>query len=177
MNWKVILVGGVLIVPSLVFLGVGLTKDPNHIESPLLEKAAPPFALQNMLNDGVVHLDDFEGKAVVVNFWATWCQPCLAEHPVFLAAERRYGDRVAFLGVIYQDDERNIRSFLARRGAWGTTLFDPSSEVSVAYGVYGIPETYLIDAQGVVAEKITGPVSPYLFFDQLEALLARTPES
>ena len=171
MNRNVLIAGAVLIVPLLFFLAIGLRHDPNVIESPLIGGPAPPFSLTDI--DGrTVRMEELRGKPVVINFWATWCRPCLAEHPIFLAAARRYQDRVTFLGVIYQDEPEPIRRYVGRRGAWGATLIDPDSRVAIAYGVYGVPETYIVDSQGVVAEKITGPVvDSDAFFHTLEELL------
>ncbi len=170
MNKGVLGVGIGLTALVVIFLAIGLTHDPRSIDSPLVGQPAPPFSLVDI--DGQpVRLADLEGRPVVLNFWATWCQPCIAEHPIFESAGRRYGDRVVFLGVIYQDEVDAIRQFVRRHGAWGRTLIDADSKVSIAYGVYGVPETYLIAPDGTVAEKITGPVDPRTFFDKLEALL------
>lgn len=171
MNRNVLIAGAVLVVPLLFFLAIGLRHNPNIIESPLLNGPAPAFALTD-LDGRTVRMEDFLGQPVVINFWATWCRPCLAEHPIFLAAARRYQGRVTFLGIIYQDEPEPIRRYVERRGSWGATLIDPDSRVAIAYGVYGVPETYIIDAQGIVAEKITGPVvDPDSFFNLLEELL------
>jgi cytochrome c biogenesis protein CcmG/thiol:disulfide interchange protein DsbE len=159
MNKKVLLVGTLLAVPLLVFLGISFRFNPRYIESPLIGKPAPGFVLQD-LEGNVVDLAALRGKPVLLNFWATWCQPCIAEHPVLQAAARRYQDEAHFLGVIYQDETEKIRRFIAQRGAWGPSLVDPEVKVGIAYGVYGAPETFFIDKNGVVAEKFTGPLSP-----------------
>lgn len=171
MNRKVLIVGGVLIVPLLVFLGWGFKFDPRKIDSPLIGKPAPPFSLVD-LDGKTVKLEALRGRPVVLNFWATWCQPCILEHPVFEAGARRFGDQVAFLGVVYQDDPLRIRSFQAQNGSWGLTLVDPGSSVAIAYGVYGVPETYLIDAEGVIVEKYAYPLMDARpFFARLEGLI------
>ena len=160
----VLVVGGLLTVPVIVFLAIGLGHDPHQIDSPLIGKPAPPFALED-LDGNVVRLADLRGTPVLLNFWATWCVPCMAEHQTFKTGEGMLGDRLRFFGVIYHDETPLIRRFIAQRGQWGRQLIDPDSQVAIAYGVYGVPETYLIDAEGVVVDKIAYPLtSPeYLF--------------
>lgn len=171
MRWKVFWIGGIVTLPVLILLGIGLGFDPRTIDSPLIGKEAPHFVLED-LEGNRVRLEELKGQPVVLNFWATWCRPCIAEHPVFLSAARRYDGRVAFLGVIYQDETRKIRNFVAQRGIWGPTLVDDEAAVAVAYGVYGVPETYIIDAEGKVSHKYTGPVlDQQEFFNRLEGLL------
>ena len=167
MNKRVLLIGGLLTVPLLVFLALAFRFDPRKIESPLLDQPAPDFVLAD-LEGNVVSSEDLRGKPVLVNFWATWCQPCIFEHPVLLDGARRYRDRVHFVGVVYQDEADKIRDFVARRGAWGPSLIDPEASVAIAYGVYGAPETFFIDAEGVVRHKVTGALDPR----SLDAILA-----
>ena len=170
MNRKVLLVGTLIVVPLLVFLALSFGKDPRAIESPLVDTPAPGFALSD-LDGQPVSLDELRGQPVMINFWATWCQPCVAEHPVLQAAARRYEGRAHFIGVIYQDDPDLIRAFLARRGGWGTTLLDPDGETAIAYGVYGAPETFFIDAGGTVVRKVTGPMNADFLSGIIEELL------
>ena len=167
MNKKILLIGSLLVVPILIFLAVSFRFDPRTIDSPLIGKAAPQFTLVDLQGNEVA-LKKLAGKPVVLNFWATWCQPCIVEHPVLIAGARRYAEDVHFIGVIYQDEPDKIRRFVRQRGAWGPSLIDPEVEVAIAYGVYGAPETFFIDRQGTIAEKVTGPVSP----DRLNRILA-----
>lgn len=157
MNRKVLLGGLAVAVPLLIFLALGFRSNPNEIESPLIGKPAPVFKLRD-LDDRVVDLQQFAGRPVVLNFWATWCVPCVAEHGTFRQAAARYGSRVSFLGVVYQDEAPAIRAFLQRYGNWGPTLLDPDVSVAIAYGVYGVPETFVIDPRGKIAKKFTGEV-------------------
>lgn len=153
----VLVVGGLVIVPMVVFLAIGLGHDPHVIDSPLIGKPAPAFALAD-LDGNTVSLEDLKGTPVLMNFWATWCVPCMAEHESFRGATRILGDRVKFVGVVYQDEPSLIRRFLAQRGSWGPTLVDPASKVAISYGVYGVPESYLIDRDGVIVDKIASPL-------------------
>lgn len=158
MNRVALGVGGALVLPLLGFLALAFRADPHSIESPLVGKPAPDLRLAD-LEGRKVDLADLAGRPVVINFWATWCQPCIAEHGVLLDGAERSADRVQFLGIIYQDEPELIREFLQIRGAWGPSLLDPGSEVAIRYGVYGAPETFFVDAQGVVRRKVTGPLT------------------
>ncbi len=170
MNRNVLVAGAAIVVPLVVFLGLGFRSDPHFIESPLIGKPAPALRLTD-LDGRAVDLVDLAGRPVVLNFWSTWCPPCIAEHGVLLDGARRYGDRVRFLGVVYQDDPDLIRAFVSGRGAWGPSLLDPGSEVAIRYGVYGPPETFFIDGQGVVRRKVIGPVTAGVLGAYLAELL------
>ena len=170
MNRKVLLVGTAIVVPLLVFLALSFGKDPRAIDSPLLDAPAPGFDLLDL--DGQrVSMAELRGKPVMINFWATWCRPCIVEHPVLQAAARRYEGRAHFIGIIYNDETENIRRFIARRGGWGHTLVDPDGETAIAYGVYGAPETFFIDSGGTVVRKVTGPMGADFLSDIIEGLL------
>lgn len=170
MNRRVLIVGALIVVPLLVFLALSFGKDPRALDSPLVGKSAPSFSLRN-LDGELVRLEEFRGQPVFLNFWATWCQPCIAEHPVLQAAAQRYEGRVQFLGVVYHDEIEKIEAFVNAKGEWGPTLLDLEGSVAVAYGVYGAPETFFIDADGVIVEKLTGTVHPDLLFRKLDNLL------
>lgn len=165
-NRKVILIGAVVTLPLLVFLAFSLGFNPRVIPSPLIGKVAPDFELTS-LDGAVVRLSELRGQPVLINFWATWCQPCIVEHPVLIDGARRYQGRARFLGIIYQDEADMIRRFIATRGGWGTTLVDPGVKVALSYGVYGAPETFIIDKNGVIVDKLTGATTPR----QLDAVL------
>ena len=157
MNRKVLVMGAAVVVPLLAVLAIGFRFDPHAIESPLIGREAPTFSLMGV--DGeTVDLAALRGRPVIINFWATWCQPCIYEHPILVEAARRYEGRARFLGIIYQDDPDLIRRFVDARGAWGPSLIDSGSQVAIAYGVYGAPETFILDADGMIVEKITSVV-------------------
>ena len=170
MNRTALVLGALLVLPLLIFLGLSLGKDPRAIDSPLVGKAAPGFTLVDL--DGAIRrLADSRGKPVVINFWATWCQPCIVEHGTFREAARRYAGQVDFLGIVYQDEPEQIRRFLTARGSWGPALIDPGSEVAIAYGVYGAPETFFIDPEGTVVERVAGLITPAVLNQTLGGLL------
>lgn len=170
MNRLVLIFGTLIVAPLLIFLALSFGKDPRALDSPLVGKSAPNFSLRGLDGD-LVELEDFRGQPVFLNFWATWCQPCIAEHPVLQAAAQRYEGRVKFLGVVYHDEIEKIEAFLNSRGEWGSTLLDLEGSVAVAYGVYGAPETFFINREGVIVEKLTGTVHPDLLFRKLDNLL------
>ncbi len=158
MNRGALIVGALVSLPLLVLLALGFRSDPRSIESPLLGQPAPDFRLA-ALDGGEVDLGQLRGRPVVVNFWATWCQPCIVEHPLLQRAARQWEGRAHFVGIVYHDEEANIRRFLEQRGSWGRTLIDPDSDVAIRFGVYGAPETFVLDAEGIVRHKVAGLLS------------------
>jgi cytochrome c biogenesis protein CcmG/thiol:disulfide interchange protein DsbE len=156
---RTVLIIGVVIVAIVVFvLYAGLGKDPQHIDSPLIGRPAPPFALRAVGTGETIDLDSLRGKPVIVNFWATWCGPCYEEHPT-LVANARALPNVQFIGVVFNDTDDKILRFLAERGSAYPTLLDTNGKTAIAYGVGGVPETYFINAAGMVVAKFEGPLS------------------
>lgn len=174
MSWKKILIPAAAL-PVVALLAFGLTRDPNTVESPLPGRAAFEFEAATIAGD-TVRLSDFEGRVVVVNFYASWCVACIDEHAVFVQAERRYSpDEFQMLGVVYQDSPQNARRWMERMGGSWPSLIDPNSRIAIDYGVYGVPETYFIDRQGQIAYKQIGPVSWPLMRGKVDSLLALPP--
>jgi cytochrome c biogenesis protein CcmG, thiol:disulfide interchange protein DsbE len=166
---RTVLVIGVLIVVAIVFvLFAGLGKDPQHIDSPLIGREAPPFALKAVGTGEMIDIEKLRGKPVILNFWATWCGPCYEEHPTLVANARNLPD-VQFVGVVFNDDEDKIMRFLAERGTAYPTLLDANGKTAIAYGVGGVPETFFINPAGKIMAKFEGPLSTEL----LQANLAK----
>ena len=171
MNWKVFAVGMAGVLPLVGILFAGLGKDPKGVSNALEGTPAPAFSL-NTLDGEPVALAGLAGRPVVLNFWSTWCQPCLLEHPHLQQASRVYSSRgVVFLGVLYNDEAQKARPFLKRNGSIFPTLVDPSQRVAIDYGVAGVPETFIISGDGQIARKFSGPVSYQMLVESLEPLL------
>lgn len=159
----------VLPVAWLMFQGLG--RDPREIASPLIGLPAPDFTLVTM--DGEqVSLADYRGRPVLVNFWASWCFECIEEHRVLMDAQDRYGGDFAIVGILYQDTVQDARGFLLRYGDGGwPNLIDSSGVVAIDYGVSGVPESFFIDADGIVRYKQWGAVTEEAVVAQLVPLL------
>lgn len=172
MNVKVLVAGLVITVPLVILLAVGFNYDPRSVASPLVGKPAPAFVLTRLDGQGEVKLPELRGRVVVVNFWATWCVPCRQEHPYLLALSKRYAGQVDFYGVVYQDQPATIEAWLQRYGAAYPTLIDEGGKAAIAFGVYGVPETYVIDREGIIVEKVTGPINPDAMITLLDGMVA-----
>jgi cytochrome c biogenesis protein CcmG/thiol:disulfide interchange protein DsbE len=159
MNRTVLLVGVIIAAALVGILFMGLGKDPAAIRSPLVGKPAPSFALREVGTGRTIDLAQFKGKPVVLNFWATWCGPCWEEHPILVANARALQPSVQFLGVVFQDSEEKILSFLNQRGSAYPTVVDERGKTAIAYGIGGVPETYFLDANGTIVAKHNGPMS------------------
>lgn len=177
--------GGVRIAAAIVVvitIGVGavfgwqLVGGSTVVDSPLIGRPAPAAVLPELEGDGEVALTELRGRVVVINFWASWCVPCRDEHPVLVEAARSYRDRgVVVVGVNYQDSPASASAFLDELGRGGGNypyVTDPGSRAALDFGLFGVPETFVLDRSGVIAAKITGPVSAPLLDGVIEAVLA-----
>jgi cytochrome c biogenesis protein CcmG/thiol:disulfide interchange protein DsbE len=144
----------------LVFLGVGLRLKPQEVPSPFIGKPAPAFSLAR-LEDGDKRFtpQDMKGKVWLFNVWASWCTSCRAEHPVLVEFSKRAA--VPIVGLDYMDAREDGNRWLGKFGnPYQLSVFDADGKVGTDYGVYGVPETFVIDKQGVIRLKLTGPVTP-----------------
>ncbi len=172
MSWKKALIP-LAALPLIGLLAYGFTTDPRAIPSPLIKKPAPPFTLK-LFDGGPMHLEDLRGKVVLLNFWASWCFPaCYEEAPVLERAWRAYKDRVVVVGVDIQDTEPQARQFIGQFGLTFPNGPDPGGKVAIDYGVYGVPETFVIDQQGIIAFKQVGAVTDRMLAEQVEPLLRK----
>ena len=158
MNRTVLLVGLFITAALVLVLFFGLGKDPQAIESPLIGRPAPSFALREVGSGQTIDLTQFKGKPVVLNFWATWCGPCWEEHPTLVANARALQPNVQFVGVVFQDTPEKIQQFLNQRGQAYPTLVDEAGKTAIAYGVGGVPETFFLDKSGKIVAKFSGPM-------------------
>ena len=142
-----------------IFLFVGLGLNPHEVPSPLVGKPAPAFSLPQLHEpDKQFSLQDMKGKVWLFNVWASWCTACEHEHPVFMDLARQ--NLVPILGMDYKDKREDGIAWLRRGGdPYSLIVSDVEGRVGIDYGVYGVPETYLIDKQGVIRYKHIGMVT------------------
>ena len=140
------------------FLAVGLTLNPREVPSPLVGKPAPDFSLPQLHeSDKVFSPKDLAGKVWLLNFWASWCNGCKEEHPVLMQMAK--SGAVPIYGVDYKDTRQEALAWLARWGnPYPLVAVDEAGRVGINYGVYGVPETYVIDKAGRIRYKQIGPV-------------------
>ena len=157
MKWVIPLV---LFVVLAAFFAVGLTKDPREVPSPLIDKSAPAFKLEQLHEaQAAFSPADMKGKVWMLNVWASWCVSCRVEHPLLVELSRR--NVVPIVGLNYKDLRADGVQWLAKFGnPYSLSAYDADGRVGIDYGVYGVPETFLIDKQGVIAYKQIGPITP-----------------
>ena len=147
-------------------------EDPRVGSSPLVGKPVPDVTLEVVDDGGPFALTDTTGTVTVVNFWAPWCVPCRAEHADLLQTAALYGDEVVVVGIAYQSDPDAIDRYLDELGRGYLTAMDPGSRAAIRFGVRGVPETFFVGADGVIAAKVSGPVNLSLLTSTIDALLA-----
>jgi cytochrome c biogenesis protein CcmG/thiol:disulfide interchange protein DsbE len=141
------------------FLWHGLSLNPREVPSPLINKPAPAFKLNRLDQPAQAMTEqDLRGKVWLLNVWASWCVSCMEEHPILVEFSRQ--NVVPIYGLNYKDQREDALKWLARHGnPYTLSLSDPEGLVGIDYGVYGVPETYLIDKAGVIRYKRIGPVT------------------
>lgn len=180
--WSVGLVVVLTIGVGAVF-GARLGQDATLVDSPLIGTPAPARSLPLLEGPGSLSLADLRGQVVLVNFWASRCVPCRQEHPALLATSQAYQDAgVTVVAVSYQDQTGAATAFLDELGRGRPPgyryLTDPGSAAALDFGVFGIPETFIIDRRGIIVGKITGAVTfPVLAGVLDEVLAGRQPQS
>ncbi len=159
-RWKWLLGGAVVALPLL--LAVGLTRDPSYIPSMVVDHPVPAFELEPLAGSGTVSSQALAGKPYVVNFWASWCVSCREEHPVLIELGQRAAGSGAFtmVGVNYRDDRQAAAGYLQRHGEFPyPSGVDERGRLGIDFGVYGMPETFFVDAEGVVRARHVGPLT------------------
>jgi cytochrome c biogenesis protein CcmG/thiol:disulfide interchange protein DsbE len=161
------IVFGVLVV----FLGVGLTLNPREVPSPLIGKPAPPFSLATLEDGGrQVTPREFAGQPWVLNVFASWCGPCREEHPLITDLAKRTSTPI--YGLNYKDQQADAERWLRQFGnPYKSVLVDRDGRAGIDYGVYGVPETFVIDRHGVVRFKKVGPLTPEVISTKILPLL------
>lgn len=171
-SWGTLAAGLLVVLPLLFVLGSGFRHDPHEMDRPLVGRPAPDFVVANLSDGHPIRLADMQGRPVVLNFWATWCVPCRHEHPILVDGAQRWGKEVAFLGVVYQDEKERIEDWLDRYGRTPyPTGVDTGGRAAIAYGVYGVPETYFVNRDGVIVWKQVGPLSPAVLEARIREIL------
>src|SRR5262245_38942911 len=157
----------------VVFLWVGLSLKPREVPSPLIDKPAPTFALSRLDNpQQSVTPQDLRGQVWLLNVWASWCVACLDEHPVLVEFSK--SGALPIYGLNYKDSPDAARAWLGKHGnPYTVSIVDADGRVGIDYGVYGVPETFLIDKDGVIRFKQIGPVTPEVLRDKILPLARR----
>lgn len=154
------------LIPLAVFLGlavffaIGLTRDPRTVPSPFIDKPAPAFRLERLHDSKVAFTpEEMKGKVWMLNVWASWCASCRVEHPLLVELARQ--KVVPIVGLNYKDRREDALPWLQRYGdPYALSAWDGDGRVGIDYGVYGAPETFLIDKEGVIRHKQIGPITP-----------------
>jgi cytochrome c biogenesis protein CcmG/thiol:disulfide interchange protein DsbE len=159
-----------VVLPLAWLLLSGFGRDPREVSSPLIGRAAPTWSLTTLEGE-TLSSENLAGRPYVVNFWASWCGPCVDEHPVLAATQGDHGADLAMVGVLYQDATADAEAFLARYGDTGYPhVVDPDGRLAIEYGVTGPPETFFVDAQGIVRDRQFGPLSAALMEQRLASI-------
>jgi cytochrome c biogenesis protein CcmG/thiol:disulfide interchange protein DsbE len=163
------LISGFVVLVGL--LAVGLQRNPREVPSPLIGKPAPAFELPLLhAPDKTFSQKEMLGTVWVMNVWASWCQPCLVEHPVVSALAR--SGIAPVVGLNYKDERGDALPWLKRNGdPFKVSVFDQAGRIAIDYGVYGVPETYVIDRKGIIRYKHIGPLTPEVAEKKLRLLI------
>jgi len=190
MNRYFWILGGFAALVALLAIGLGL--NPRDVPSPLVGKPAPAFSLNILATpDKTLSPQDMQGKVWLLNVWSSWCVSCRAEHPVLVEFSKKVdvpliglnykevrGDGEIDMGKVPPDEERKLafqraNQWLSQHGdPYKLTVMDLDGRVGIDYGVYGVPETYVIDKAGIIRMKHTGPISPEVLSQKILPLLA-----
>jgi cytochrome c biogenesis protein CcmG, thiol:disulfide interchange protein DsbE len=156
--WHFILVLAVAGLLTLFYKG--LWGDPRSIPTVLIGTEAPIFSGPEVRTGESISLNEFQGKVVLINFWASWCLECRTEHENLLALNRRFSQNPDFvmLGINYQDQLEDAQKYLRENGSNFDHIRDLKGAISIDYGVYGVPETFVIDRKGIIRYKSIGPI-------------------
>jgi cytochrome c biogenesis protein CcmG, thiol:disulfide interchange protein DsbE len=176
-SWKFWSVMAVL-AGLVALFSYGFTKDPKLVPSPLVGLAAPPFSVDQINGTGHADLASLKGTPFILNFWASWCMACQDEAAILEAAHRQYelnGHQIRVIGVAIQDTPDKALGFAKHFGkTYFLGLDDAQGDISLSYGLYGVPETFFVDGNGRIAFKQIGPVTKDVIDEQVAKLTATT---
>ncbi|MBI5938341.1 MAG: DsbE family thiol:disulfide interchange protein [Betaproteobacteria bacterium] len=161
----------IVFVVLAVFFYVGLSLNPREVPSPFIGKPAPAFSQPQLFEPAKSFAPaDMKGRVWLLNVWASWCAACRDEHPYLVELSQK--QHLPIVGLNYKDQPDAAKAWLAQLGnPYGLSVVDPEGRVGIDYGVYGVPETYLIDRDGVIRHKQTGPITPLIWQQKFEPLL------
>ena len=166
-----------LFIVLVVFLAIGLNRDPQEVPSPLINKPAPAFEIPQ-LSDANQSFSpaSMKGQVWILNVWASWCVACREEHPVLVELAK---SKVApIIGLDYKDKREDALAMLANQGnPYLLSAFDANGRVGIDYGVYGVPETYVIDKAGMIRFKHIGPITMNILNQKIYPLISELQKS
>jgi cytochrome c biogenesis protein CcmG/thiol:disulfide interchange protein DsbE len=163
----------VIFIVMGVFLAIGLKLNPTEIPSPFIGKPAPAFSAATLDNpEQKLTPADLQGKVWLFNVWASWCTSCRAEHPVLNELAKQKAALI--IGLNYKDAREDALSWLNRLGnPYDVSVTDPEGRIGIDWGVYGVPETFVVDKKGIIRHKQTGPVTSETVRQTLSPLIAK----
>lgn len=166
-----------LFVSLVAFLAVGLNRDPHEVPSPLINKAAPAFELPQLANPQKTFSPaSMQGQVWILNVWASWCVACREEHPVLMEMSKQ--NIVPIIGLDYKDQRADAMEMLSRKdNPYALSAYDAKGRVGIDYGVYGVPETYVIDKAGIIRFKQIGPITQDVLKTKIYPLLSELKKS
>jgi cytochrome c biogenesis protein CcmG/thiol:disulfide interchange protein DsbE len=166
-----------LFVILVVFLAIGLNRDPHELPSPLINKPAPAFNIPQLSDPNQSFSPaSMQGQVWILNVWASWCVACREEHPVLM--ELAKAQVAPVIGLDYKDRREDALAMLAKQGnPFKLSAFDASGRVGIDYGVYGVPETYVIDKAGLIRFKHIGPLTLELLNQKIYPLIRELQKS
>jgi cytochrome c biogenesis protein CcmG/thiol:disulfide interchange protein DsbE len=167
----------VLFIVLVVFLAIGLNRDPHEVPSPLINKSAPAFEVAQLSEPNKSFSPaSMKGQVWILNVWASWCVACREEHPVLV--ELANSKMAPIIGLDYKDKREDALAMLTRQGnPYVLSAFDANGRVGIDYGVYGVPETYVIDKTGIIRFKHIGPITMDLLNRKIYPLIGELQKS
>lgn len=166
-----------LFVILVGFLAIGLNRDPHEVPSPLIGKSAPAFEIPQLeQSNKTFSPESLKGQVWILNVWASWCVACREEHPILLELSK--AQIAPLIGLDYKDQRDNALAMLARQGnPYTLSAFDGNGRVGINYGVYGVPETYVIDKAGIIRFKQIGPITTEILNQKIYPLINELKKS
>mgnify|MGYP000070663039 FL=1 len=163
------------ILGLIALLAFGFTTDPKNVPSPLIGNPAPDFEISALNGAAKMRLSELKGKPVLLNYWASWCQECKVEAHVLEAFHKKYGlatEQIKVVGIAIQDTPDKAQAFAQRFGkSYFLGLDDSNGNIALDYGIYGVPESFFIDPEGIIFYKHIGGVTAELLEKQFKPFL------